>query len=218
VGPTIAAEAHTPLDRVRRKLEETFGQFELAEAPSSRARTAEEDLVRTLSEGAERRRVIEIEYLKEGEETAYLRTVEPYSFERELPVWRVHTWDRTVDAPRTYRLDRMRSAKLTKERFEPRQGFDPNYLAEPRVARLWHSPDVARWKIERGARALTDRSAVTDLPFKTEEWLVSEVLADGGETVVLEPAALRRVVARRARELEAELELRPSRKRAAGRA
>jgi predicted DNA-binding transcriptional regulator YafY len=65
---------------------------------------------------------------------------------------------------------------------------------------------------------LTDRSAVTDLPFKTEDWLVSEVLADGGETVVLEPSALRRVVARRARELEAELELRPSRKRAAGRA
>jgi proteasome accessory factor C len=218
VGPTIAAEAHTPLDRVRRKLEETFGQFELAQAPASRARTAEEDLVRTLSEGAERRRVIEIEYLKEGEDTAYLRTVEPYSFERELPVWRVHTWDRTVDAPRTYRLDRMRSAKLTKERFEPRQGFDPNYLAEPRVARLWHSPEVARWKIERGARALTDRSAVTDLPFKTEEWLVSEVLADGGETVVLEPSALRRVVARRARELETELELRPSRKRAAERA
>ena len=30
VGPTIAAEAGTPLDRVRRKLEETFGQFDLA--------------------------------------------------------------------------------------------------------------------------------------------------------------------------------------------
>ena len=28
VGPTIAAEAHTPLDRVRKKLEETFGQFD----------------------------------------------------------------------------------------------------------------------------------------------------------------------------------------------
>ena len=36
VGPTIAADAHTPLERVRRKLEETFGQFELAPTPATR--------------------------------------------------------------------------------------------------------------------------------------------------------------------------------------
>jgi len=175
--------------------------------------------VRTLSTGADKRRVVEIEYLKEGEETPSTRLVEPYSFERELPVWRVHTWDRTVDGPRTYRLDRMRSATLTDERFDAREGFDPNYLAEPRLARVWHSPAIARWKIERGARALTDRSAVADLPFKTEEWLLSEVLADRGESVVLEPAAMRRVLARRARELEGELGLRQAkRKRAAGKA
>ena len=35
VGPMIAADAHTPLDRVRKKLEETFGQFELAHTPES---------------------------------------------------------------------------------------------------------------------------------------------------------------------------------------
>ena len=31
VGPMIAADAHTPLDRVRRKLEETFGQVDLSQ-------------------------------------------------------------------------------------------------------------------------------------------------------------------------------------------
>ena len=136
-----------------------------------------------------------------------MRLVEPYSFERELPVWRVHTWDRTVEAARTYRLDRMRSANLTDERFEPRAGFDPSYMTEPRIARLWHSPEVARWKVERGARPLTDHAALSELPFKTEEWLLSEVLADRGETVVLEPAELRRTVARRAKELAADLGL-----------
>ena len=34
-APTIAADAHTPLERVRRKLEETFGQFELAPTPAT---------------------------------------------------------------------------------------------------------------------------------------------------------------------------------------
>ena len=218
VGPTIAAEAHTPLDRVRKKLEETFGQFDLPQTLSGDAGDAEEQLVRTLSDAVEKRRVVEIEYLKEGDETPTTRSVEPYSFERELPVWRVHTWDRTADGPRTYRLDRMRSAHLTDESFEPREAFDPSYLTEPRLARLWHSPVVARWKVERGARLLTDKAALSELPFKTDEWLLSEVLADGGETVVLEPADMRASVAARARELQQELGVTVRRKRPAARA
>jgi proteasome accessory factor BC len=202
VGPTIAAEAHTPLKRVRKKLEETFGRFDLAATPAPRETSDEEALVRVLSEAAEKRRVVEIEYLKEGEESPSVRHVEPYTMERELPVWRVHTWDRSVDGARTFRLDRMRSARLTDEVFEPREGFDPSYLHNPRVAQLLHSPAVARWKLERGARALTDGSAIADVPYKTEEWLLSEVLADRGETVVLGPQRLRDIVAKRARRLQ----------------
>ena len=210
VGPTIAADAHSPLKRVRQKLEETFGRFDLAGTPVPRDASAEETLVRVLSDGVDRRVVVEIEYQKEGDESPSLRRIEPYTIERELPVWRVHTWDLTVDAARTFRLDRMRSARLTNERFEPRDGFDPSYMRDPRVARLLHSPEVARWKLERGARALTDGSAVADVPYKTEEWLLSEVLADRGETVVLEPQRLRDVVAKRARRLQRELARVPS--------
>jgi proteasome accessory factor BC len=210
VGPTIAAEAHTPLARVRRKLEETFGRFDLAATPEPRDASDEETLVRVLSEAAEKRIVVELEYLKEGEDGPSVRRVEPYTIERELPVWRVHTWDLSVDAARTFRLDRMRSARITKDRFEPRDGFDPSYLRNPRVARLLHSPAVARWKLERGARPLTDGSAIADVPYKTEEWLLSEVLADRGETVVLEPQRLRDVVAKRARRLQRELGRVPS--------
>ena len=205
VGPTIAADAHTKLVRVRKKLEETFGRFDLNATPEPRMASDEETLVKALSDGAEKHRVVEIEYLKEGDDKPALRRVEPYTIERELPVWRVHTWDRTVDAARTFRLDRMRSATLTDERFEPREGFDPSYLRNPRVARLLHSPAVARWKLERGAQPLTDGSAVAAVPYKTEDWLLSEVLADRGETVVLEPQRLRDVVARRARRLQRDL-------------
>jgi len=205
VGPTIAADAHTPLKRVRKKLEETFGRFDLAGTPQPSDATAEETLVRVLSEGAEKRRVVEIEYLKDGEGSPSSRRVEPYTIERELPVWRVHTWDLSVDGARTFRLDRMRSARLTDTHFEMRDGFDPSYLQNPRVARLLHSPTVARWKLERGARPLTDGSAIADVPFKTEDWLLSEVLADRGETTVLEPQRLRDVVAKRARRLQREL-------------
>lgn len=212
MGPTIAADAHTQLKRVRRKLEETFGRFDLAATPEPRDVSDEEALVKVLSEAAEKRLVVELEYLKEGDESPSVRRVEPYTIERELPVWRVHTWDRTVDGARTFRLDRMRSAQLTNEQFEPRDGFDPSYLRNPRVARLLHSPAVARWKLERGARALTDGSAIADVPYKTEEWLLSEVLADRGETVVLEPQRLRDLVARRARRLQRESRRVPTRR------
>jgi predicted DNA-binding transcriptional regulator YafY len=205
VGPTIAADAHTPLRRVRKKLEETFGRFDLAGTPEPSDASAEESLVKVLSDGTEKRIVVEIEYLKEGDDTPSLRRVEPYTIERELPVWRVHTWDLSVDAARTFRLDRMRSARLTGEHFEARDGFDPSYLRNPRVARLLHSPAVARWKLERGARPLTDGSAIADVPYKTEDWLLSEVLADRGETTVLEPQRIREVVAKRARRLMREL-------------
>jgi len=85
---------------VRRKLEETFGQFELAQTPGPRPGDAEADLVATLTEGIRELRLVEIEYQKEGEQTPEPRIVEPYSLERELPNWRVHTWDRTRDDER----------------------------------------------------------------------------------------------------------------------
>ena len=66
----------------------------------------------------------------------------------------------------------------------------------------------------------TDKAAVSDVTFNTEEWLLSEVFADRGETVVLEPATVRRAVAARARALQSELGLgaRGRRKRTAGKA
>ena len=113
VGPSIAAQVHTPLDRVRKKLEETFGQFEDHQTPEPRAELDEEELVATLSRGIAERRVVAIDYLKEGEETPSERLVEPYTFERVLPNWIIHTWDRSSDGERSFRLDRMRSARLT---------------------------------------------------------------------------------------------------------
>jgi predicted DNA-binding transcriptional regulator YafY len=205
VGPMIAAEAHTPLDRVRRKLEETFGQFELAQTPQPHVENEEERLVGVLSEAIRDRRLVEIEYQKEGEETWSKRIVEPYSLERELPNWRVHTWDRTRDAERSFRLDRMRSAKRTAKQFEPREGFDPGLLRDARTARVVYSPAVAPWALERGARLLRDGTALAELPVGSPEWLESEIFSYRGEAVVVEPADLRRRIAKRAGELSREL-------------
>jgi proteasome accessory factor BC len=206
VGPMIAAEAHRPLDKVRRKLEETFGQFDLqtAEPPADRV---EERLIRALSEGIKRRRLVDIEYVKVGEEAVVAHTVEPYWLERQLPHWYVHTWDRTRGDVRSFRLDRMRSATLGSEKFEPREGFEPDRLRDARVARIHYSKQVARWEVERGAQQLRDGSATAEQKVGGTEWLVGEILRFRGEAVVLDPPDLRRSVARRARELLSELGL-----------
>ena len=206
VGPMIAADAHTPLDRVRKKLEETFGQFELAQAPDPHVADAEADLVATLTEGIRERRLVEIEYQKEGEQTWSKRVVEPYSLERELPNWRVHTWDRSRDAERSFRLDRMRSAQLTQERFDPRPAFEPRGFRDARKAKILYLKGIAaRWAAERGATLLKDGNALAEMPVGSPEWLIGEVLSHRGEAVLLEPEELRSVVAGRARELANEL-------------
>jgi predicted DNA-binding transcriptional regulator YafY len=215
VGPMIAADAHTPLDRVRRKLEETFGEFELAQTPQPHVGTDEERLVRTLSDAIRKRRLVEVEYLKEGEENPSTRVVESYALERRLPYWYVHTYDRSKNLERSFRIDRMRSATLQKDTFEPRVGFEPTRLRDARRARIWYSPEIARWQVERGdAVPLVDGAALAETPVGSPEWLTGEIFSHLGEAVVLEPRDLRQRIATRARELARELGV--SRLRVAG--
>ncbi len=204
VGPMIAADAHTPLERVRRKLEETFGAFELAQTPQPDVPRAEEDLVSTFSDAIRDGRLVEIEYQKEGEKQPAARTVEPYQLERELPYWYLHGYDRTHEGSRSFRLDRIRSAKKLRERFERRPEFDPQRFAGTQTVRIWYSPDVARWEVERGATPLADGSAVKDVQ-AGEDWLIAEILSFRGEAAVIVPDDLRKKVAARAKELSSEL-------------
>jgi predicted DNA-binding transcriptional regulator YafY len=99
----------------------------------------------------------------------------------------------------------MRSARLTRERFEAREGFEPTRLRDARSARVLYREEVARWAVERGARRLVDRTALRELPVGSDEWLESEILAMRGDAVLLEPAELRSRIATRARALAKEL-------------
>ena len=99
----------------------------------------------------------------------------------------------------------MRSAKVTREKFEPREGFEPTRLLDARTAKVLYDKEIARWAIERGARPLADGSAVRDLPVGSDEWLESEVLSLRGEAVLLEPDELLHSIAARAKTLAKEL-------------
>src|SRR5205814_3122323 len=122
------------------------------------------------------------------------------------PNWRVHTWDRSKDAERSFRLDRMRNAKLTTDSFEPRPAFEPRGLRDARTAKILYLKGVAaRWAAERGATPLKDGTALAEMPVGGVEWLIGEVLSQRGEALLLEPEEMRKAVADRARELGNEL-------------
>ena len=159
VGPMIAADAHTPLDKVRKKLEETFGAVRArADAGAAgRARRGGSDRRRSraaATSGASSRSSTR----RRSTRSRRRALVEAYTFERALPHWYVHTWDRTSDGERSFRLDRMRSAKLLKEKFEPREGFEPTRLRGARTrARALHAGD--RPLRDRARRAQARRTA-----------------------------------------------------------
>jgi proteasome accessory factor C len=216
VGPMIAPGATTPLERVREKLEQTFGQFELKETPEPALTGAEEELIRTLSQAIADQRLVEFEYLKQEDEHPATRVVEPYFFERRLPHWYLHVWDRERDAERSFRLDRMRNARLLDTPFVPRPEFAPQ--STQRSVTVVFSEDVARWRLESGARRLgarplVDGTAAEELQYGSEDWLVGEILSFRGAGVLLGPKQLRTRVAKRARALQRELAPKPRARR-----
>jgi proteasome accessory factor BC len=212
VGPSIAAQANTQLDRVRQKLADTFGEFDVEEPPDRVALSEEEGLIATLSKAIAEHRVVEIEYTAVGEETS-VRMIEPHALERELPWWYVHSWDRTRDAQRSFRLDRMRRAELLEESFEPRGEVVPQKLRDVSTARVLFSPVVGRWRVERGAQPLAKGYALEEVRFGSLDWLVGEILSYRGEAEVLEPVELRREVLQRAKRLKSLLGKKPARAR-----
>jgi proteasome accessory factor BC len=212
VGPSIAAQANTQLDRVRQKLADTFGEFDVEQPPDRVALSEEEGLIATFSKAIAEHRVVEIEYTAVGEETS-VRVIEPHALERELPWWYVHGWDRTRDAQRSFRLDRMRRAQLLEESFEPRGEVVPQKLRDVSTARVLFSPVVGRWRVERGAQPLAKGYALEEVRFGSLDWLVGEILSYRGEAEVLEPLELRREVLQRAKRLKSLLGKKPARAR-----
>jgi proteasome accessory factor BC len=162
------------------------------------------EIVKVVNRAIADRRMLELDYYKENEDEFTTRTVEPYHLLNGQEGWYVHAYDTERDGPRSFRLDRVKSATILDHEFEPREGIEPPVESWPRtgrvdssrVARVWISPERARWvREERGAiEELTDGAVVVELPFAGEEWLAREILKEAGDAVVLEPEDARAAV------------------------
>ena len=172
------------------------------------ARTTADDsgIARLASEAIVARRLLRLEYYKPDEDEFSERTVEPYALVNGREGWYVACFDPAKDDVRHFRLDRIRDARVTDTPFTPRVEVNPaagvdgwlrtGEVEASRVARVWISPERARWEREqrRVAEELTDGAVVVELPYKGEDWLVREILGMAGDAAVLEPADAREAV------------------------
>jgi proteasome accessory factor C len=195
-GLTEAKALRSALEKLHSSLgAETLGDAARIETTEP-GRPAEHLPVLRLA-AAERRR-LRIEYFAHSTGVWSSREIEPEEVFSSLGSWYVAAWDTGADAERLFRADRIRSAELTDDTFEPRglQGagralYTPT--EEDVAIRLRLAPG-ARWIGEYYATEdeveLPDGSLEVTLPAKTLGWVARLLLRVGHDATVIDPPEL----------------------------
>jgi predicted DNA-binding transcriptional regulator YafY len=164
------------------------------------------EIAAEVSRAISTRHLVSFEYYKENEDEFSTRLVEPYALINGREGWYLASFDPTRESVRHFRLDRIKSATITDESFEPRADVDPardvdgwprtGEVPASRRARVWVSPKRARWAREERSVSteLADGSVIVELGFAGVDWLVRETLKEAGDAVVLEPEDARTAV------------------------
>ena len=194
------------LDTAREKIIGALGHDPSEEGLQITIERDEPEIVSAVNEAIAARRVLKIKYYKENEDEFTTREIEPYRLARGPGGWYVGCRDRKRDAVRHFRLDRTKEAEPTGETFEPSEDVEVQLsaqhwlsegeVADARVARVWVSPERARWVREERTvvEELADGALIIEMPFAGTSWLVREVLKGAGDMVVLEPTDAREAV------------------------
>jgi len=166
------------------------------------------EIVRVVNEAIADRRVLDLNYYKENEDTFTKRAVEPYRLENGREGWYVECYDLTKEGIRHFKLDRIKEAKPSQQTFEARPEVEElagvegwmthGEVPTAHVARVWVSPERARWLREERTvvEELADGAVVIELPYAGTSWLVREILRGAGDLVVLEPEDAREAIAK----------------------
>ncbi len=171
------------------------------------------ELARTINTAIAGKRLLKLDYYKENEDEFTERNVEPYALINGREGWYLFSYDGDKNDTRHFRLDRIKRAKILDQKFEPRDEVDPTADLEgwprtgavpaSRVARVWVSPERARWarELRQVTEELDDGAVVVELPFAGTDWLVREILKEAGDAAVLEPEDARAAVLASAKRL-----------------
>ena len=197
------------LQSARAKIVEALGHDPSQEGLEIAREGGDAEIARVINEAIAARRVLELQYYKENEDQFTKRQVEPYRLQNGTDGWYVCSYDLGRDDVRHFKLDRIKEAKISPERFEPRDEIEElariegwmvegGEMPNSEFARVWVSPERARWMREEKPvlEELADGAVVIEFPFAGHAYLVREILRGAGDLVVLEPDAAREAIAR----------------------
>lgn len=174
-----------------------------------------------LREALEARRVVEMTYYTASRDEETVRLVEPYHLRYHEGVWYLVGWCRWRQAVRTFAVDRIRRLEVRDETFPPPppERFSPDtYFGEAwRLQRgaekvrvlARFEPEQARylrgrlWHPSQEAHEEPDGALVLSFRVLGIEEIARWLLQFGSRVEVLEPPALRALLAEEARRLEA---------------
>ncbi|HUO70147.1 MAG TPA: WYL domain-containing protein [Solirubrobacteraceae bacterium] len=195
------------LTSVREKVVQALGEDPVHDGLQVAAPGGDDaEIAAVVSRAIATQKLLAFEYYKENEDEFTTRLVEPYALINGREGWYLASFDPSRDSVRHFRLDRIKSATVTGDGFEPRPDVDPaadvdgwprtGEVPASRRARVWISPERARWaREERTVLAeLEDGAVIVELGFAGVDWLVREVLKEAGDAAVLEPDDARTAV------------------------
>ena len=167
---------------------------------------------RVLEAALREQRAVEIVYYTASRDELSARTLQPYALIHFVGSWYAVGHDSRRGEVRIFKVERIREARLTDERFAPPAGFDAQKYARGRmaaadsagVARVRFRPPAARLVAEdhppERVQRLDDGSLELKLDYAHPEWVAGWVLSFGDAAEVLEPDEVRAAVAARCRD------------------
>ena len=187
-----------------------FDAAELERTVRAAASDHDRDIFESVAEALEARLVLTIAYQGASDAQPRSRDVEPLSLFAERGVWYLTAWCRDAAAWRTFRVDRIRSARTTAEHAEPssRDGA-PTAGSFPMaglpsatlIFAAGESFEEREWPGGHVLEQAADGATLVVVPFAGTDWVARRVVARQGAVEVLAPEEMRLAVAELAREI-----------------
>lgn len=155
--------------------------------------TAPPEVLAAVQRASADRRRVEIDYYSFGRDAWTRRVVDPHQVYNAAGQWYVAGWCHLAVADRIFRIDRMRSATVLDQAFEPRPAATPPPVFSPRPEDplvVLEVPPAARWVAEEypvdGAEEMEDGRWRVRLHVSERAWLERLLLRLGPDAVVVE--------------------------------
>jgi proteasome accessory factor C len=185
------------LPRDRAAVEQLDGSVSAAPA-----RGENREVLETVKQARRRLRELEISYYSGSTGEFSQRTVRVYGFVMSGGFWYAVAHCNKSKEIRTFKLSRIKEARLLPGSYAIPGDFDISYYAQGHIfrpsgqektVRLWFSPRIARWIMERNpeAKKMKDGSAQLSLKARNYAWIARWMLNYGPEAEILEPKEAR---------------------------